>query len=138
MEVRNPTMEARIDTGLTMEGSEGGGGLSTRDRHYQKWASHSQNGKAVDGSPIPSSVRDAAFTGSGIPKKGQFCASVEDVVTVDAQVTADGTVNVYNGVADANDTFIAGSGGLSSDFQGGPSTNLVRSEGRVRGAPKKG
>ena len=136
MEVRNPTMEARIDTGLTMEGSEGG--ASTRDCHYQKWAFHSQNGKVVDGSPIPSSVRDAAFTGSGIPKKGQFCASVEDAVTVDAQVTANGTVNVYNGVADANDTFIAGSGGLSSDLQGGPSTDLVRSEGHVRGAPKKG
>ena len=112
--------------------------VSTRDRHYQKWASHSQNGKAVDGSPILSSVRDAAFTSSGFPKTGQFCASVEDEVIVDAQVTADGTVNVDNGVADANDTFIAGSEGLSLDLQGEPSTYPVRSEGRVRGTPKKG
>ena len=112
--------------------------LTNRGHHTQKGVSHSQNGKAVDGSHIPSSVRNAVFNGFSIPKKGQFLASVGDAVADDAQVTADGTVNVYNGVVDANDAFIAGSGGLSSDLQGGPSTDPVRSESRVGGAPKKG
>ena len=68
-------------------------------------------------------VRDGK---KSIPKKGLFCASVCDAVTGDAQVTTDGTLNVGNGADDANDAFIPGSGGLSSD-QGWPKTDPVRS-----------
>ena len=103
----------------------GGGGLFTRESHYHKWVSHSQNGKEINGGLNPSSVRDAAFTGSDLSKIEHFCASVKDAVIVEDQVSAEGTVNVDKG-------------GLSADPQGGPSTDPVRSVGHIRGDPKKG
>ena len=95
----------------------GCGGLFTRESHYHKWVSHSKNGKEIDGGLNPSSVRYAAFTGSNLSKIGHFCASVEEAVIVEDQVSAEGTVNVDKG-------------GLSAD--------PVRSVGHIRGDPKKG
>ena len=103
----------------------GGGGLFTKESHYHKWVSHSQNGKEIDGGPNPSSVRDAAFTGSDLSKIGHFCTSIKDAVLVEDQDSAVGTVNVDKR-------------GLSADPQGGPSTDPERSVGRIRGDPKKG
>ena len=75
-------MEVRIDSELTMDGSEGCGGLSTRDHHYQKWVSFLEKGKDVDGGHFSS--RDTAITNSGLTKNGSFCAS-----DVDAEVGTD-------------------------------------------------
>ena len=102
-----------------MEGSVGGGDLSTRDRQFQEWVSHSLNSKEIDGDLIPSSVRDATFTVSDLTKYGQSCALVKDAVD--------------NGVV----THIAAPGDSSLDRQGETNANLVRSEGNVRAVPEK-
>ena len=112
MEVRRPTLATHIDSRLTMEGSERGGGSSTRDGHYHKWVSFSQKGKADNG---------------GFLEKGKFCASGKDAVTVDAQVTK-------NGFADDDDAYVDGSRGLSTY----PRSVPVRFVGLVQGVPKKG
>ena len=72
-----------------MDGSEGCGGLSTRNHHYQKWVSFPQNGKDVDGGHFPS--RDTAITSSGLTKNGSFCDSV-----VDAEVGTDESRSTFN------------------------------------------
>ena len=77
-------MEVQIDSELTMDGSEGCGGLSTRDRYYQKWVSLPQKGKDVDGDHISS--RNKAISSSSLTKKGPFCTSGVDV-NVDDDVT---------------------------------------------------
>ena len=66
-------MEVCIDSDLTMDGSEGGGGLSTRDHHCQKRVSLSQKGKDVDGGHLPSG--EMGIIRSGLNKGGSLCAS---------------------------------------------------------------
>ena len=71
-----------------MEGSEGCGGLSTGNHHYQKWVSLPQKGRDVDGGHFSS--RDMAINRSGLSKKESFYASGEDAVAdpaVDDDVT---------------------------------------------------
>ena len=58
-----------------MDGSEGGGGLSTRDHHCQKRVSLSQKGKDVDEGHLPSG--DMGIIRSGLTKEGSLCASSE-------------------------------------------------------------
>ena len=118
MVVRSPTMEEFIDARLTMEGSEGGGGLNTRDRHYQKWVSHTQKGMDVDRGPIPSSVRGATSTSSGLSKKGEIYASVEVAGTVDALksvTTADAILDATDPVASVAFTEVGSGGSLFLD-----------------------
>ena len=124
MEVRSITMEARIYARLTMEGSEGGGGLYTRDRQYQNRVSHTHKGKDVDGGHIPSSVRDAAFTGSGLSKKGQLSALVEVAGTVDALKF----VNTDNAILDATNVV---AGVASTEARSGGSLVLDGSRDKV-------
>ena len=52
----------------------------------QIWVSHTQKRKDDDGGPFPFNVRDAAITGSGLPKKGPICASVEVTEAVNDDV----------------------------------------------------
>ena len=63
-------MEVRIDSELTMDGSEGCGGFPTWDCHYHKWVFLPQKGKDVDGGHLSS--RDKATTSSGLTQKGPF------------------------------------------------------------------
>ena len=98
--------------------------------------SHSSDPRVscVPGIVLPKSwVLDPSFSSLRTPATGTVGSISFDEAEIGvAQGTADGTENV--GIGDAD---IAVSEGLSS-YQGGSNTDLVRSESRERGDPKKG
>ena len=80
-------LEVGSDPDLTMDGSEGCGGLATVDLQVQTWVSLPQKGKVVDGGHFPST--DLAITRSDLSKNGSFCPSgLNDVnPAVDGAIT---------------------------------------------------
>ena len=117
-------MEVGSDPELTMDGSEGCGGLATVDHQVQTWVSLPQKGKVVDGGHFPST--DLAITRSNLSKKGSFCPSglndadpaVNGAITGQASRLCRALKSVYEDPDGTNSTADAASGTIDAAVTG--------------------